>query len=182
MGFKRTGTRKTYTSKIFELEFRDYLDDEDQLHENIAVLSSSDAANVIAITKDECLVLVKQYRFGIEDYTIEIPGGLLEPDEDRLKAVQRELLEETGYSAESWNFLGSVYSNPVFITSQIHHYIAHGASKTGVQHLDFDEEIDLLEMPVIEVLAKLEEGFFTHPHTVSALNLARLRLTSLNES
>jgi len=111
--------------------------------------------------------------FGIEDYTIEIPGGLLEPDEDRLIAVQRELLEETGYTADSWKFLGSVYSNPVFITSQIHHYIAFGASKTDVQQLDFDEEIDLLEMPVDEVLTKLAEGFFTHPHTVSALNLAR---------
>lgn len=179
MGFKRTDTRKTYTSKIFELEFRDYIDDEQQLHDNIAVLRSTDAANVIAITNDKSVVLVKQYRFGIEDYTIEIPGGLLEPDEDRLIAVQRELLEETGYSAQSWQFLGSVYSNPVFITSEIHHYIAFDASKTNVQQLDFDEEIDLLEMPIKEVLAKLDEGFFTHPHTVSAFNLARKIMLNL---
>ena len=173
MGFKRIHTRPTYTSKIFELEFRDYLDDDQQQHDNIAVLRSADAANVIPITNDNCVLLVKQYRFGIEDYTIEIPGGLLETGEDKLLAVQRELLEETGYQAERWSFLGSVYSNPVFITSEIHHYIAFGATKTAQQNLDFDEEIDLIEMPVQEVLSKLEEGFFKHPHTVSAFNLAR---------
>ncbi len=173
MGFKRIHTRPTYTSKIFELEFRDYLDDEQQQHDNIAVLQSADAANVIPITNDNNVLLVKQYRFGIEDYTIEIPGGLVEKGEEQLLGVQRELLEETGYQAERWEFLGSVYSNPVFITSEIHHYIAFGAVKTDTQNLDFDEEIDLIEMPVKEVLAKLEDGFFKHPHTVSALNLGR---------
>lgn len=177
MGFKRVYTKKAYQSKIFQLEFRDYLDDNKLLHENIAVLLSTDAANVIPITNGNCIVLVKQYRFGIEDYTIEIPGGLCENEEDRLVAVQRELLEETGYKASDWEFLGSVYSNPVFITSQIHHYIAFGAEKTDLQQLDFDEEIEILEMPVAEVIRKLDEGFFTHPHTVSALNLARQQLS-----
>lgn len=179
MGFKRVYTKKAYQSKIFELEFRDYLDDNKELHKDIAVLRSSDAANVIPITNGNNVLLVKQYRFGIEDYTIEIPGGLCEMYEDKLLAVQRELLEETGYSADRWEFLGSVYSNPVFITNQIHHYLAFGAIQTSNQELDFDEEIELIEMPIDELLTKLETGFFTHPHTISAFNLARKQLQEL---
>jgi len=179
MGFKRVYTKKTYQSKIFELEFRDYLDDNNELHENIAALLSSDAANVIPVTNGNNVLLVKQYRFGIEDYTIEIPGGLCEQAEDKRLAVKRELLEETGYSAEYWQYLGSVYSNPVFITSEIHHFIAFGATKTTQQELDFDEEIELLEMPIKELLEKLDAGFFKHPHTVSAFNLARKQLQEL---
>ena len=122
-------------------------------------------------------MLVRQYRFGIEDYTLEVPGGLLEPDEDRLIAVQRELLEETGYTANEFTFLGSVYSNPVFIDCEIHHFIAFGASLQSEQNLDFDEEIEIVELSVEDVYKQLDEGFFKHPHTVTALQLARKHLS-----
>jgi len=164
----------------FKREFRDYLDDNKELHKDIAVLLSADAANVIPITNGNKVLLVRQYRFGIEDYTLEIPGGLCEVGEDNLLAVKRELLEETGYSADRWEFLGSVYSNPVFISNQIHHYIAFGVIQTAHQALDFDEEIELIEMPIDELLTKLDAGFFTHPHTISAFNLARKELLKLS--
>jgi 8-oxo-dGTP pyrophosphatase MutT (NUDIX family) len=173
MGFKRVYTDKKYSSKIFELEFRDYIDDNEVLHKDLAVICSKDAANVVPITNDNKIVLVKQFRFGIEDYTLEVPGGLLEPNEDRTKAVQRELLEETGYSATNWKHLGSVYSNPVFIDCEIHHFIAYQAAKTEEQNLDFDEEIDIVEMPIETVYKRLDGGMFKHPHTVTALMLAR---------
>ncbi len=173
MGFKRVYTNKKYESKIFELEFRDYLDDNEKLHEGIAVICSKDAANVVPITNDNNILLVKQFRFGIEDYTLEVPGGLLEPSEDRVKAVQRELLEETGYTATNWKHLGSVYSNPVFIDCKIHHFIAYEATKTAQQDLDFDEEIGIIEMPIKTVYKRLDDGLFMHPHTVTALVLAR---------
>ena len=63
MGFKRVYTKKAYQSKIFELEFRDYLDDNKELHKDIAILLSADAANVVPITNDNTILLVKQYRF-----------------------------------------------------------------------------------------------------------------------
>ena len=179
MGFKRVYTEKRHHSKIFELEFRDYLDDSNRLHEGIAVIHSKDAANVVPITNGNNIVLVRQYRFGIEDYTLEVPGGLLEPDEDRLIAVQRELLEETGYTSTDYKFLGSVYSNPVFINCEIHHFLAFGASLQSEQNLDFDEEIEIVEMSVGEVYKQLDEGLFKHPHTVTALQLARNYLSVL---
>lgn len=173
MGFKRVYTNKKFKSKIFELEIRDYIDDNKELHEGIAVIHSKDAANVVPITNDNNILLVKQFRFGIEDYTLEVPGGLLEPNENRIKAVQRELLEETGYTATNWKHLGSVYSNPVFIDCEIHHFIAYEANKTAQQELDFDEEIDIVQMPVKDVYNRLDQGLFKHPHTVTALVLAR---------
>ncbi len=179
MGFKRVYTEKRHQSKIFELEFRDYLDDENQLHEGIAVIHSKDAANVVPITNDNNIVLVRQFRFGIEDYTLEVPGGLLEPNEDRLKAVQRELLEETGYTSTEFTFLGSVYSNPVFIDCEIHHFLAFGASLQSEQQLDFDEEIEIVELSITDVYKRLDKGEFKHPHTVSALLLARRYIMEL---
>jgi len=172
MTFKRTATRKSHESKIFELEFRDYQDRDGTIHKDLAVLNSNDAANVIAITPNNKIVLVKQFRFGIEDTTIEIPGGLVEPGEDSLEAVKRELTEETGYSADGFESLGKVYSNPVFQNNLIHHYIAYHAVQTDGQSLDPAEDIDIMTMDISDVLKRLQSGYFMHPHTVTAFNLA----------
>lgn len=172
MAFKRIHTRKAYESKIFELEFRDYEDKEGTVHKDLAVLNSNDAANVIAITPNQKIILVNQFRFGIDDTTIEIPGGLVETGEDPLMAVQRELTEETGYTAQGFRSLGKVYSNPVFQTNFIHHFIAFDAVQTEEQSLDPAEDIDILTMDISEVLKRLQSGYFMHPHTVTAFNLA----------
>ncbi len=172
MTFRRINTRKAYESKIFELEFRDYEHSDGSVHKDLAVLNSNDAANVIAITPNQKIVLVNQFRFGIDDTTIEIPGGLVEPEEDPMEAVKRELTEETGYTADKYQYLGKVYANPVFQSNFIHHYIAYDAVQTGVQSLDPAEDIDILTMDVLEVLKRLQSGYFMHPHTVTAFNLA----------
>ncbi|MCP4694207.1 MAG: NUDIX hydrolase, partial [Desulfobacterales bacterium] len=95
------------------------------------MLDSIDWVNAVAITRDERIVVVRQYRFGIEDFTTEIPGGMVDPGEDSGQAAARELLEETGYTSRSWESLGSVQPNPAFHNNLCHHWLARDAEKTS---------------------------------------------------
>ncbi len=77
------------------------------------LFESPDWVNVVPVTDREEIILVRQHRLGTDRMELEIPGGLVDPeDRDNLEAAKRELLEETGYRARSWSFLGSVCPNP----------------------------------------------------------------------
>jgi len=179
MSFKRVANRKSYKSKIFELEFRDYQDKSGRIHKDLAILNSEDAANVIALTPNYEVIMIRQFRYGVEEMTIEVPGGLLESGEDPMISVKRELLEETGYSASNWIYLGKVFSNPVFQNNYIHHFFATSAVQTSSQALDPEEDITVIHMPVDEMIEKFTNGFFKNPHTVTAINLAMHHLKQI---
>jgi len=136
---------------------------------NITLLTGNDSVNVFALTKEKNVVLIDQYRFGIGTTILELPGGMVDDGEDHQQAAKRELLEETGYTAKEWHYAGCVASNPVFMDSFIHHYVALGAEKTGETALEDGEDISLHEMPLAEVVQQLRNGGFIHPHTVSGV-------------
>ena len=146
---------------------------------DILVVSSANAANVIPITSDLDVILVKQYRFGIQQETLEIPGGLVEQGEDVLKGIKRELIEETGHSGTKWKHLGTLPFNPVYHKNYIHHYIAENVSETHETNFDLGEHIEIVKMPLPQVLHKVKRGQLAHPHTISAFMLAFDRLQTL---
>ncbi len=124
--------------------------------------------NVIALTpKGEC-ILVKQYRHGIEDVTLEIPGGAINMGEDPLLAAKRELQEETGYSSSKWIFLGKVDANPAFMNNSCETYLALDVFKTHAQELDPFEEIEVVIKPVSEIKKLIREREITHSLVVAA--------------
>ena len=90
------------------------------------VLETPDWVNVVALTEDEQLILVQQYRFGTSNVTTEIPGGMVDRGEAHADAAQRELREETGYAARTWTYLGAVEPNPAFHDNLCHHWLATG--------------------------------------------------------
>ena len=157
--------------KLFRPRFDLMLNPRNQKSEKMIILESPDAANVVAITEDDHLLFVHQYRFGIQQYTLEIPGGIVDPGETPDIAAQRELLEETGYTSSNWSYLGKIGSNPVFMNSYIHHWLAKNVSFSDGVNLDDGEDIQLELLPIEEVKRKLESGFFIHPHTSNALLL-----------
>jgi len=150
-------------------------------HEEIDILlvSSADAANVIPITADLDVILVKQFRFGIQQETLEIPGGLIEAEEDVVEGIKRELIEETGYSGRQWAHLGTLPFNPVYHKNYIHHYIAENVSLTHETNFDLGEHIEIVKIPLPEVLHKVKGGQLAHPHTISAFMFAFDRLQTL---
>ncbi len=139
--------------------------------QQMIVLDSPDAANVVALTTEQQLLFVQQYRFGTSKSLLELPGGLVNTDEPREAAAQRELREETGYTGGQWHYLGSIPSNPVFMTNHIHHYLAEGVSLTDPLQLDEGEDLIVVAFPIEEVFQSWRAGAFQHPHTVNALLL-----------
>ena len=146
---------------------------------DILVVSSADAANVIPLTKDLEVILVKQFRFGIQQETLEIPGGLIDTNENQLIGIKRELSEETGYTSLNWKHLGTLPFNPVYHKNYIHHYLAENVELTEETNFDLGEHIELVILPLPEVLHKVKGGQLIHPHTISAFMLAYDHLKTL---
>ncbi len=117
--------------------------------------------NVIAvIQKDNTphYLMVRQFRHGAQAVTTEFPAGVVDPNEDPLVAAERELLEETGYSADTLIEIGSISPNPAIMSNRVYTYLAINPKKVDIQHLDKDERIDVLELPCDEVDQAMGSG------------------------
>ena len=119
-------------------------------------------ANIVALTKNNEVVLVKQYRHGICDVLLEFPGGVVEDAEDPLDGARRELLEETGYQASNWTPVGRIYPNPALQTNTLYCYLALDAEKVSVQSLDAGEDIEVHLLPLDELIELAKRGQFQH--------------------
>jgi len=155
--------------KLFSARFDYMKNPRNGVTEKMIVLETPDATNVVAVTQEQAILFVRQYRFGISAATLELPGGLVDAGETHAEAAPRELREETGYSGGEWTHLGSIPSNPVFMTNSIHHYLAENVRLTHQLNLDVGEDLRVETMPVADVLRHFREGAFQHPHTVNGL-------------
>jgi 8-oxo-dGTP pyrophosphatase MutT (NUDIX family) len=126
--------------------------------------------------------MVNQFRYGIDDFSWEIPGGVIERGEDPVAAGLRELQEETGYVGHSARLLGSVNPNPAIINNRCHLVLVENVVLTTVQAWDADEEIEVLAMPVDEVYAWAQSGRITHSLVLNALLLFSPVWTELKQS
>ena len=157
--------------KLFRVRFDQMQNPRNEAVEDMIILEAEDSANVVALTPEKEILFVRQYRFGIGEHTIELPGGIVDAGEIPMKGAQRELQEETGYTGSQWFYLGKIPSNPVFMDSWIHHWMVQNVELKMEQKLDSGEDVSIVKMPVEEVRQKLQTGFFQHPHTVTALVL-----------
>lgn len=117
------------------------------------------SVTAMAITENNEVILIRQYRYPVNEMVLEIPGGFMDEFEDPQKAVERELLEETGYSFSHIHYLGNTLANPGVLNNYTHMFLATGGKKTASQSLDENEEIEVLLKPleaVREMLGKNE--------------------------
>jgi ADP-ribose pyrophosphatase len=114
----------------------------------------------LGITEDNEAILIKQYRHPLEETLIEIPGGFADGKEDPQKAVEREFLEETGYSFSHFEYVGEVAANPGVLTNYTKMYLATGGKKTAKQVLDHNEEIEVMLVPLNELKEMLYQNKF----------------------
>jgi len=133
------------------------------------IFELSSWANILALTKDHEVVLIKQYRHGVQKVLWEIPGGVVEDGEDPLEGVKRELLEETGYSAAEFIQVGALYPNPAFQTNTMYCFLALDAEKVTGQSLDDGEDIEVHLIPLKELVEMTKRGDFPHALQVAAL-------------
>ena len=132
------------------------------------VVEAPDWINVVAITKNEEIVLIKQYRHGTQSVTVEIPGGMVDPGENPLDAAVRELLEETGYEAEKWYKLGAVEPNPALQDNQWHTFLALSSEKVKEPNFDETEDIITYTVPLKAIPELVSSGEITHSLVIAA--------------
>ncbi len=136
--------------------------------------------NIVALTPDEEVVVLKQYRHGIRQFILEIPGGAVEDEKESIiTAIQRELMEETGYQAERFIEVGTISANPVNHTNDIHCFLAFNARKVSEPTPESSEQIEVLQMPLDELVERAYRGELRHPHHVASFFFALNELTKL---
>ena len=146
------------------------------------VLETPDWVNVVALTPERRLVVVRQYRFGTASVTTEIPGGMVDPGETSAEAARRELREEAGYTAERWTYLGAVEPNPAFHDNLCHHWLAEGARPTHGQELDEGEDIAVATLDLAEVRGMIAAGLIRHALVITALSKVIALVSSPGEA
>ena len=114
-------------------------------------------AVVIVPVEDDHLLMVRQPREAVEEYTLELPAGKLDRGEDPLECARRELAEEVGRAASSWRDLGGFYTAPAILTEFIHCFIATGLTPASGAAADEDEAIEVVEWPLAELGRAIDE-------------------------
>lgn len=133
------------------------------------VLEYGTWVTIVALTKKQEVLLIKQYRHGAQKILWELPGGAVDEGEEPVQAAKRELLEETGYTSDNIIEVGRVSPNPASHTNLMHAYVALDARKVGDQSLDEIEEIEVYPIPLDEVILMVKNGEILQSLHVSTL-------------
>jgi ADP-ribose pyrophosphatase len=132
------------------------------------VIENPDWVNVVAVTKNSEVVLIEQFRHGIEEVVLEIPGGMIDTGEAPETAARRELLEETGYSAAEFVFLGKSRPNPAINNNWLYHFVAVEAEKTEDVKFDEHESVVTRLDPLTAIPDLVKSGEITHSLVLAA--------------
>ena len=137
------------------------------------------ATAIIPMLDESRIILLKQYRHALRKYIWEIPAGTIDPQESVINCAKRELIEETGYSAEQWQKLGEMTPVPGYSDERIHIYLATDLLLAG-QNLDKDEIINIHEIEFNEALEMVNAGKIQDAKSITGLFLALNRLKGNN--
>jgi ADP-ribose diphosphatase len=144
----------------------------------LEVIRHQGAAAVVPLKDDGSVVLIRQYRHATGGYIYEIPAGKLDPGEDPRHCAARELEEEIGCRASSFTPLLSFFTTPGFTDEVIHIFLATGLTP-GTQHLDHDEVLEVVEMPLDEAITRIQDGTIRDGKTIVGLQAVYLRKKQL---
>jgi ADP-ribose pyrophosphatase len=135
----------------------------------------------VALTEDNQVVLVKQYRHALGEVCIETPGGCVDDtDTNYDEAIQRELLEETGYAFNEVHYLGRTSPNPSTNNNLMHLYLLTGGKKVQEQQLDHNEDIEVITVSIDELKDMVERNELVQAMHVTCIFYALMKLEKLN--
>jgi ADP-ribose pyrophosphatase len=159
-----------FQARIFRVVLARWLLPRTQTEQTFTVIESPDFVNVVALDTEGNFVMIRQFRLGTERFTLETPGGMVDPGEHPRDTAERELYEESGYRPERITSLGHIEPNPAIFNNRAHLFLAEGCARVGSQVLDEGEDIEVLALPHAEVLAMLYDGRIRHALTAMALH------------
>ena len=155
--------------RIFEVERSRAASPEDGSEHEFVRIRSPDWAQIVPVTADGEIVMVKQYRHGSRSIVLEIPGGLVHAGEDPGAAAVRECLEETGYLARTVHALGALNPNPAFFCNRLHSFWAEGVERVGDVQNTGTEHTEVVLVPVHEIETLLRDNRIDHSLVAATL-------------
>jgi ADP-ribose pyrophosphatase len=157
-----------FVCRIFTLKKESYRSPRTGNAHEFYILDCSDWVNIIPLTPDNEVILVRQYRLGTNQFSLEIPGGMADPGESSAEAAKRELLEETGYAGEEPELIGTVHPNPAIHTNRCHTYLVRNVVPRTQLRQDSTEDIEVQSVPLLQIPELIREGRITHALVVAA--------------
>lgn len=136
------------------------------------IVSHTGGVGIVALTDDNKVCFVKQYRSPFDDFIMEIPAGKLERDEEIESAAARELSEETGYTAEDMMYMGYIMVSPGYCTEKVHLYLARKLT-AGECHFDADENLEIYKYDFDEAVKMVMSGEISDAKTVCGILKAK---------
>jgi ADP-ribose pyrophosphatase len=166
--------------RIFTTAFVEATNPRTGAHKRFSLIHSVDWVNVIALTADQRVVLIRQFRPGVERVCLEIPGGMIEPGEDPCTAAARELAEETGYTGGTLELLGKVAPNPAIQSNALYTVLVRGVALTGPASPDDGEVLSVETASLAECQRRIVDGEIDHALVVVAFAHLALRRCDLS--
>lgn len=167
--WKRLESETVFRCRVFDLRRERSRSPRTGKDHDFFVLEAGDWVNILPVTAAGEVVLVRQFRHGIADFSLEVPGGMVDPeDASPLHAARREMVEETGYDATDIVPLGLVHPNPAIQGNRCHTFLARGAFRIGSPSLDGTEEVEVVLVPLADVPRLVAEGAISHALVVAA--------------
>ena len=167
---KTMKSEKIYEGKILNLKV-DTVELPDKKYSKREIVEHPGGVAIIAITDDNSLVLVKQYRKSIEDFIWEIPAGKLEVNEEPRETAVRELKEETGYESGKLTYIAEFFTTPGYCNEKIHLFLAEDLVE-GESHPDSGEFLEKSTIPLDDLFKMLDRGEIVDSKTIIAIYTA----------
>lgn len=166
--WKRAESEEVANCRIFKVRQDRCVRLNDGAEHDFFVLENTDWVNIIPVTTNNEVVLIEQFRHGIEAMTMEIPGGMVDDAEDPQFAAERELIEETGYKPREVVFLGKSHPNPATHNNWVYHFLALDCEKVQETTFDTTESIATSLVPLDDINDLIANEEITHSLVVAA--------------
>jgi ADP-ribose pyrophosphatase len=166
--WKVVSSQKDKSYRVFSLRTDRAVSPRTGKEHSFFILESTSWVNIIPLTDDGRVVMVRQYRHGTGEVTLEIPGGLVENTDTPETAAMRELVEETGYTTQEVISLGNVQPNPAIQNNRCYSFVAQNVCLTREQSQDEKEDIEVVLMPLSEIPKAIRNGEITHALVLAA--------------
>ncbi len=174
--WQKNGSKQLLQTRLFSIHEEKLVCPRNGKEGNFLVFQFGDWVNVIAITKKNEIVMIKQFRHGNKRSELEIPGGLIDnSDRDPVSAGLRELLEETGYSGKKAELIASVYPNPALQNNLCHTILVSDAEKTNGKALEDCEDIETVLVSEESIEDMIADGLIAHSLVLNALQIYLLK-------
>ena len=153
---------------MFDMYRYHLLHAEKQTEHNFFIIETFDWVNIVPITPECNIVLIRQYRAGSDSISLEIPGGVMDHEKDPIEAAKRELEEETGYVNGKYELLGHAFPNPAFLKNRIYFVLARDVLPQGQINFDPSEYIETEVVPLEDIPGLIASGKIRHALTITA--------------